>query len=330
MNHLTFLTSDEKTVQNFENKKSSFQQEQIIQQNVNTESFKLNEEKVNIDHDGIKVEYSKEVADQESKSLDVPVKKSLLDQYPALRFKTQVDISQTKENVLHITEQKENKKANKNNIMHENKIEKETVFDQQSQNHEKSQQINNKNSLPRNKSPQLRNLREVTPPNKPQLAAKRNSSEQTAAVRRSSPSPTRWRQENPAKISSNQTHNLSNRSRAISSQSHDHFTQSNDHFNQSRSLSNQSRDFSNRSYRREESPSPPRRPALPFDDFSPPARPAPPVQETSAPRRPNLPAEEMLPVLPAKSKKVEPYYAVPVSPPRPVTPPNQSAKVEHR
>ena len=330
MNHLTFKTSDEKTVQNFENKKSSFQQEQIIQQNVNTESFKLNEEKVNIDHDGIKVEYSKEVADQESKSLDVPVKKSLLDQYPALRFKTKVDISQTKENPLHITEQKENKKANKNNIMHENKIEKETVFDQQSQNHEKSQQINNKNSLPRNKSPPLRNLREVTPPNKPQLSAKTSSPEQTAAVRRTSPSPTRWRQENPAKISSNQTHNLSSRSRAISSQSHDHFTQSNDHFNQSRSLSNQSRDFSNRSYRREESPSPPRRPALPFDDFSPPARPAPPVQETSAPRRPNLPAEEMLPVLPAKSKKVEPYYAVPVSPPRPVTPPNQSAKVEQR
>ena len=330
MNHLTFKTSDEKTVQNFENKKSSFQQEQIIQQNVNTESFKLNEEKVNIDHDGIKVEYSKEVADQESKSLDVPVKKSLLDQYPALRFKTKVDISKTNENPLHITEQKENKKANKNNIMHENKIEKETVFDQQSQNHEKSQQINNKNSLPRNKSPQLRNLREVTPPNKPQLAAKRNSPEQTAPVRRTSPSPTRWRQENPAKISSNQTHNLSSRSRAISSQSHDHFTQSNDHFNQSRSLSNQSRDFSNRSYRREESPSPPRRPALPFDDFSPPARPAPPVQETSAPRRPNLPAEEMLPVLPVKSKKVEPYYAVPVSPPRPLTPPNQSAKVEQR
>ena len=324
-------------MQNFENKKSSFQQEQIIQQNVNTESFKLNQEKVNIDHDGIKVEYNKEVANQESKPLDVPAKKSLLDQYPALRFKTTVDISKTKESPLHISEQKEGKKFNNDDeIMHKSKI----LFNQQSKNHEKSQQMNGKNSLPRNESPQLRNLREVTPPNRPHLAAKRPSPEGIAPFRKSSPSPTRWRQDNTPKVPSNQSGNLSHQSCGIFNQLQDHTIQSrsvSNHSNQScnnsfqsRSASNQSREFYNQSFRREESHSPPRRPALPFDDLSSPARPAPPVQETSAPRRPNPPAEELIPVLPAKSKKVEPYYAVPVSPPRPVTPPSQSSKVEHR
>ena len=60
----------------------------------------------------------------------------------------------------------------------------------------------------------------------------------------------------------------------------------------------------------------------------PPPRPAPPKEVI--PERPALP-QEILPKLPVKSsKKAEPYYAVPVSPPRPVTPPIQTPKADNR
>ena len=227
---------------------------------------------------------------------DLPKKKSLLDQYPALKQKQNNNRKvankqeQSKDAVLHILE---NKTDNQQNIINDRSFRKESDIQSSNIKHQLEEQFElefkdnsfgqekdkdkfpaSKNIAVKKSSLQERSIpsKETAPPPRPLPIKKAISPSRTAFVRDAT----------PPKILSNL---------------------------------------------REASP-PPKILKNLREASPPPPRPAPPKEVV--PERPALP-QEILPKLPVKSaKKAEPYYAVPVSPPRPVTPPIQTPKVDNR